>query len=133
LSASDPPKELHHDEFDDEDPNDVSAEDLEDAIAMFDQEAGMRPTQNATIGQHKDPAPSQKQSTIYGSSPEDSQMTPIAKKQDHTDPAALSEDEYGGDLEFEDIVAECEKATQGQPSTSQLCTNVCVRRFGSST
>lgn len=138
LSASDAPKELHRDEFDDEDSNDVSAEDLEDAIAMFDQEAEMRPTQkrptqNATIGRHEDPAPSQKPSTIYGSSPEDPQMTPIAKKQDHTDPTALSEDEYGGDLEFEDIVAECEKATQGQPSSPQLSTNVCIRRFGSST
>lgn len=133
LSASDAPKELHRDEFDDEDTNDVYAEDLEDAIALFDQQAKMRLTLNATIGWHEDPAPSQKQSTIYGSSPEDPQMTPIAKEQDRTDPAALSEDEFGGDLEFEDIVAECEKATQGLPSTSQLCTNVCIRRFGSST
>lgn len=133
LSASDAPKELHRDEFDDEDSNDVSAEDLEDAIALFDQQAEMRLTPNATVGRHEDPAPSQKRSTIYGSSPEDPQMTPIAKEQNRTDLAALSEDEFGGDLEFEDIVAECEKATHGQPSTSQLCTNVCLRRFGSST
>lgn len=133
LSASAPSKELNRDEFDNEDANDVSAEDFEDAIALFDQKAEVQLAQNATTGRHGDPAPSQKRSTIYGSSPEGPQLTSMAKEQDRTDPAALSEDEFGGDLEFEDIVAECEKATQGQPSTSQLCTNVCIRRFGSST
>jgi len=132
MSALATPEELHRDEFDDEDPNDVSAEDLVDAIAMYDQEAELRPTQNVTIGRHEDPAVSQKQSTIYGSSPEVPQTILIANEQDHSDLAALSEDEFGGDLEFEDIVAECEKAAQGQPSTSQLYANVCIRQFGSS-
>ena len=43
---------------------------------------------------------------------------------------ALSEDEFGGDLDFEEIVAECDKATQGDPTDPQLQASVRIRQFG---
>ena len=120
------------DEFD-EDAIDVSVEDLEDAFAMYDQQADLCPEQNATLGRNDAPEASQKQSTVYGSSPEDPQMVSMVKRPDPGNLAALSEDEFGGDLEFEEIVAECDRATQGHPSTSQLHASVCLGHFGSST
>lgn len=123
--------ELHCDEFD-EDTNDFSAEDLEDAVAMYDETADSQPRQSTILGKFPDADASQKQSTVYGSSLEDPQIASINDGPDIGDGAALSEDEFGGDVEFEEIVAECKKATQGHQSTSQLLSSVCIRHFGSS-
>ena len=125
-------KEPRFDEFD-EDANDVSVEDLEDVIAIYDEKIDLHPQARIGSSRPQDVKDSQKQSTAYGSSPEDPQMLSITKGLDTGDLVALSEEEFGGILEFEDIVAECDKATPGHPSTSQLHASVCIRQFGSST
>ena len=125
-------KEPRFDEFD-EDANDVSVEDLEDVIAIYDEKVDLHPQQRVESSRPQDVEASQKQSTAYGSSPEDPQMLSITKGLDTGDLVALSEEEFGGDLEFEDIVAECDKATRGHPPTSPLHASVCIRQFGSST
>ena len=125
-------KEPRFDEFD-EDANDVSVEDLEDVIAIYDEKVDLHPQQRVDSSRPQDMEASQKQSTAYGSGPEDSQTLSITKGLDTGDLVALSEEEFGGDLEFEDIIAECDKATQGHPPTSQFHASVCIRQFGSCT
>ena len=122
----------HKDEFD-EGSIDISADDLEDAIAIYDEKAKPGLQQNVVSNRPQGSDASQKQSTVYGSSPEDPQVVSVVRKSDHSDRAALSEDDFGVDAEFDDFAAECDEATQGHPSASPVLSSVCIRHFGSST
>ena len=113
------------DEFDD-DANDVSAEDLEDAIAMFDSQLDTSSTAqpNARVGHSSIMPPSDTVAL-------DPKFT-VPAKTSKVDAAALlepsSDDEFGGDFDFEQIAAEC-----SEDIIKQRQSTVCIRYFSSST
>ena len=113
----------------DEDTDDISAEDLESAFAIYDEDRD--PRASTGNGQKDHQKPSQQQSTVYGSTPE--QLENVVDVHGHQAGdaiAALSDDEFGDDLGFEQIVAECEKATQSNLADPQLGASVRIRQFG---
>lgn len=115
----------------DEDTNGIFTEDLESAFAIYDEDPEPRAgTENRQKVHQK---LSQQQSTVYGSSPEQLEnMADVHGPEAGDAVVALSEDEFGGDLDFEQIVAECERATQGDPTDPQLQASVRIRQFGAS-
>ena len=118
------------DEFED-DANDVSVEDLEDACALYDTSTKKAEKMNALTTHGDDRKSSQQQSTLYGSSPEYPQIMSDARTVPLNDGVdGLSEDEFGGDIEFEHMVAACEKAAQSDSSNMKLPSSVCIRQFG---
>lgn len=121
---------LSANEFD-EDANDTSIKDLGGAFATHDKIPDHDPQARTAIGRKVDEKPSQQQSTEYGSSPDNIQdIVDIQAATPGDAVGALSEDEFGDDLDFEQIVAECDKATQGDPTDPQLQASVRIREFG---
>lgn len=119
------------DEFDVDD-DEFSTEDLEDVVAIYEQATNLHVEQHGPPSGPADGPASQKPSTVYGSSPQDLQLGLVAEEPDPEDPTALSEDEFGGESDLDEMVAECDKATQGHAPASQLPTTVCIRSFDSS-
>ncbi|KAL8827592.1 MAG: hypothetical protein Q9191_003091 [Dirinaria sp. TL-2023a] len=106
----------------DEDTNGISTEDLESAFAIYEDPEPRASTGN---GQEVHQKLSQQQSTVYGSSAEQLEnMIDVHGPEAGDAVVSLSEDEFGGDLDFEQIVAECEKATQGDPIDPQFQASV---------
>ena len=118
------------DEFDDDD-NDISAADLEDAVAMYDLQPQTHTVQRAQ-SRFKDKAPSKPTGTSAGAIFCDtaSESYPGNGVVDVVD--LSSDDEFGGALDFEQIIAECAEATQLPQVASQAQPSVCIRHFGQS-
>ena len=120
----------NYDEFDEE-TNDVSAADLEDAVAMYD----LQP-QAHTLERYqpslRDELPSKPTGigtttnscyTATGNYPGNGKFGVVDLS---------SDDEFGGALDFEQIIAECSEATQVPQIASQFQSSVCIKRFGQS-
>lgn len=120
----------NYDEFD-EDTNDISAADLEDAVAMYD----LQP-QTHTL-ERCQPSPRDELPTkLTGiGTTTDSCRTTTESYPGNGEFGVVdlsSDDEFGGALDFEQIIAECSEATQVAQIASQSQSSVCIRRFGQS-
>lgn len=124
------------DEFDEFD--EAYAADLEDVAAMYDlqpQDKENQDFQKAAKLFHgtKSPYRSQMRSSV-----EDSGVRGGPSVRNNEDEAvyeAISDDdgdEFGGGLEFEHILVECERASQQEKAGSQPQSSVCTKRFGPS-
>lgn len=120
--------ESDDDEFD-EDNNGVSAADLEDVVALYDAKPfqhlhqASQPSVNAQNQYEPGDRFSEKSIILpYGQSAQD--------LPDTVEREAVSEDEFGGDLDFDDIVAECEEASQKPLLASQPLSSVRTMVFG---
>lgn len=120
-----------YDEFD-EDDNDVSAADFEDAVALYDLEPQAHTVERCRSGS-KDQIPRKPNgicaagdtcSTTSRNIPGDGEFEVVDLS---------SDDEFGGALDFEDIIAECAEATRVPQITSQPQSSVCIKYFGQST
>ena len=120
--------ESRDDEFDDDD-NDVSAADLEDAVARYDLEP------QAHIVQRFQP------SLREGTPSKPLGISAVTTTRDiateshpgdgETDIVDLSsDDEFGGALDFDQVIAECAEVTQAPPVASQPQSSVCIKHFG---
>ena len=116
------------DEFDD-DGNDVSAADLEDAVAMYDLQPQahklerVQPNVRDEITSNTTCATPTTGDTAAESSSGDGGVGVVDLS---------SDEEFGGALDFEQIIAECAEATQGAQVASQPQSAVCTRDFGQS-
>ncbi|KAL8776489.1 MAG: hypothetical protein Q9194_003114 [Teloschistes cf. exilis] len=106
---------LPSDDFDDDDDNDMTAADLEDLVALYDQQS------NKQIGEAQNPSVRQKsprKPLMNTSAP----RTPLAKGDSNANGALAividvsSDEEFGEGIDFEDIVAECTAPSSHVPS-----------------
>lgn len=125
------------DEFDEFD--EAYTADLEDVAAMYDLQPQDQEHQDLhqkaakLVHDTKSPCRSQMRSSL-----EDSGIRRGPSVRNNGDEAvygAISDDdgdEFGGGLEFEHILAECERASQQDKAGSQSQSSVCTKRFGPS-
>lgn len=118
-------EEDQDDEFGD-DANDVSAEDLEDVIAMFDSQLDTSST--AQPGAHARHSSTMPRANIVPLGSKCTVPTKSSKVHATVPLEPSSDDEFGGDLDFEQITAECSEDIMEQRQST-----VCIRYFGSST
>ena len=119
-----------YDEFD-EDDNDVSAAELEDAVAMYDLQPqtitleGYQPSLSDGLpnGHNRVSAAANIGSGAYEFVPGDVEAAVIDLS---------SDDEFGGALDFEQIIAECTEVKQLPQVASQPHSSVCIKYFGQS-
>lgn len=122
--------ESNWDEFDefDEVDNDTFAADLEDAAAMYDIKPPNHVEQAINLGRHSEcPRNSQSREKPFSSVTEEEKVVQGAAQVE-----VLSDDEFGGDVDFEEIVAKCEEASQKPPLASQFQSSVRSALFGPS-
>lgn len=125
LSDSNARKTLPSDDFDDDDDNDMTAADLEDLVALYDQQSNKqtREAHNPSVRQKSPRKP-----LMNTSAP----RTPLAKGETNANraPATVidvsSDEEFGEGIDFEDIVAECTAPSFHVPSVrpapvSEVC------------
>lgn len=110
------------DEFDD-DANDVSAEDLEDAIAMFDSQTKGGRSLNPIL--HRDqsmkaPLAVNVLCETKVEKPSKPSNIRVVSRSDSS-----SDDEFGGGIQFDEVVAECNEALSTQPIIRQSQSIVC--------
>ena len=105
------------DEFDDDDANDVSAEDLENAIALFNSQGnvGFKFKPSTLEGQAANVPPVI--GIARGTQVEESDEALV--KEVVVPSATSSDDEFGGDVEFEEIIVESHEAQPRLPFISQ--------------
>ena len=111
----------NQDEFcDDDDDNDMFAADLEDVCAKYDSQAQPDKTQDQTL--HT----SAKSNHMRSENP--------AMPQQLANPALIEvlsdDDDFGDDLDFEQVAAECAEVTQRE-EVAQPQSSVCLENFGS--
>ncbi len=117
------------DEFDDE--NDVSATDFEDAVAMYDlqpQAHTIERCPSSLRGQ----LPSNTKSICAAETARPIKSSSFSGNDKDEVVDLSSDDEFGGALDFEQIIAECAEATQVPQIASQPQTSVCIRHLGQS-
>jgi hypothetical protein len=120
-----------YDEFD-EDDNDVSAADFENAVALYDLQPQAHTVERCQSGS-KDPIP-RKPSGICAAGDACSTTSRSFPGNGEFEVVDLSsDDEFGGALDFEDIIAECAEATRVPQIASQPQSSVCIRYYGQST
>lgn len=120
-----------YDEFD-EDGNDVSAADFENAVALYDLQPHDHTVERCRSGS-KDPIP-RKPSGICAAGDTSSATSRSFPGNGESEVVDLSsDDEFGGALDFEDIIAECAEATRAPQVASQPQSSVCIRYYGQST
>ena len=114
------------DEFDD-DVNDVSAEDLEDAIAMFESQTNGGRSLNPIL--HSDQAIKAPLAVnvLCETKVEESSRPSNIRVVGRSD--GSSDDEFGGDIQFDEVVAECNEALSTQLVTRQSQSIVCHETF----
>ena len=122
-------KEESDDEFDDG-ANDVSTEDFENAVAMFASQLDASSNIQPNFQKKQSPVMSHGEKAAYES------KTIVPTKASNKDSPELvessSDDEFGGDLDFEEIVAECTEVMTDQATMDQRQRTVCIRYFDSS-
>lgn len=113
------------DEFDEVD-NDTFAADLEDVAAMYDIKPQNHVERAINPDRHLENARnSQSRETLISSAAEEAKVVRGA-----TEDQVQSDDEFGGDDDFEEIVAECEEASQQPRLASQVQSSVRSTLFG---
>ena len=123
------PKEESDDEFDDG-ANDVSTEEFENAVALFASQL------DASI--NVQPNFQKKHGSVISlprKVAHDSKTIVPTKASNKDSPEMVessSDDEFGGDLDFEQIAAECTEVMIDQATADQRQSNVCIKYFGSS-
>lgn len=113
----------NRDEFDefDEAENDIFVADLEDVAAMYDIKPENHAEQTTNLARHSEsPRNSQAKGGIF----------PTTADSGAADDEVPSDDEFGGDVDFEEIVAECEEASQKPQPASQFQSSVRSTLFG---
>lgn len=118
------------DEFDDDD-SAAFAADLEDIIAKYDTktEPYVQPPANripSNAGLSTKP-----ESTTFGTN-FSSKVRKAPRVETGIKSGAVSEEEFDGDYDFENIIAQCEEASQEPHSASRTQSSVCIRTFGPS-
>lgn len=121
-------KEESDDEFDDG-ANDVSTEDFENAVALF--------ASQLDASNNVQPKSQKKHSSVMSLTEKvayDSKIVPTkASNKDNPELVeSSSDDEFGGDLDFEQIAAECTEGMTDQATVDQRQRTVCIRYFGPS-
>ena len=118
------------DEFDDEDDSETFAADLEDIVAKYDatpqpqvQQLTNRISSNARIS-------NKPRSATFGTNVSSNVQRPLVESGIKS--GAISDEEFGEDFDFENIIAQCEEASQKTHSASQVQSSVCTRTFGPS-
>lgn len=109
-------------EFDD-DANDVSAEDLEDAIALFDSQQNGRHKVKPILQNKQAVRAPCSENVAYVSKFEESDRSLDTNLENLVENP--SDDEFGGDVEFEEVIAECDGAMSRQPIIDQGQSTVC--------
>lgn len=112
------------DEFDEVD-NDMFEADLEDVAAMYDLEPHNHVEQAINLARHPEsPHNSQSGEKAF------SLAGKVNSVRGADEDEVLSDDEFGGDVDFEEIVAECEEASQRPQLASQFQSSVRSKLFG---
>lgn len=113
------------DEFDEVD-NDLFVADLEDVAARYDIKPHNHVEQAINLDRHlKSPCSSQLSETKFSSAiAEVDYVKGVARVE------VPSDDEFGGGFDFEEVVAECEEASQKPQLASQLQSSVRSKLFG---
>lgn len=113
------------DEFDEVD-NDTFAADLEDVVAMYDIKPQNHVEQAINPDRHFESARnSQSTKNLISSAAEEAKLVRGA-----TEDQVQSDDEFGGDVDFEEIVAGCEDASQKPQLALQVQSSVRSTLFG---
>jgi hypothetical protein len=119
---------LDSDEFDDDD-SDVFAADLEDVVAKYDTEPQSHTQKLANKIPASAPISIKSElktfGTDVGSNVQIAQRIGTGIKS-----GAISDDEFGGDVDFENVMVECEEASQKPHLASQSQSSVCTKTFG---
>lgn len=118
------------DEFD-EDDSEAFAADLEDIVAKYDtklepyvQPPAHRIPSNARIS-------TKAESMTFGTNVSFN-VRKAPQVETEIKSGAVSDEEFGGDYDIENIIAQCEEASQEPLSASQAQSSVCIRTFGPS-
>ena len=119
-----------YDEFD-EDDNDISAADLEDAVAMYDLQPEAH-TVNRIRPSLRDGIPGKPRAICAIHNTGSSAARSYSGNGEAEVVDLSSDDEFGGALDFDQIIAECAEATQLPQVASQPQSSVCIRHFGQS-
>lgn len=117
------------DEFDDDD-SETFAADLENILAKYDAQPQPHVQQLIKIvPSNTRTANNQKFTTFDTIVSSNMRQTPVEVG---VKSGAVSDDEFGEDFDIENIIAQCEEASQRPRSTSQAQSSVCTRIFGPS-
>ncbi|KAL8946118.1 MAG: hypothetical protein Q9222_007441 [Ikaeria aurantiellina] len=111
-----------NEDFDDED-NDMSAAEMEDLVAVYDQQPQ---SAHGLVQQNSTPQIKRQKPTTKskGFSPSKAKVESCGMPDDNTAIYVSSDDEFGGALDFEDIVTDCQEGTG--LSTQELLSGQCV-------
>ena len=122
-------KEEWDDEFDDG-ANDVSTEDFENAVALFASQLDTSSNVQSNLQKKHSSVISLAEKVAHGS--KTIAPTKASIKDNPELIESSSDDEFGGDLDFEQIAAECTEIMTTQATMDQRQSTVCIRYFGSS-
>ena len=123
------PKEESDDEFDDG-ANDVSTEEFENAVALFASQLDASSNVQPNLQKKHGSIMSLAQKVVH-----DSKAIVPTKDSNKENPEVVessSDDEFGGDPDFEQIAAECTEVLTDQATADQRQRTVCIKYFGSS-
>lgn len=128
CSPKDSPPGL--DDFDDDD-SETFAADLEDIVAKYDTKPHSQVEELAARTPNNTEMLTRPESTTFGT---DVSYNVRKRPQVETDvkSGASSDEEFGGDFDFENIIAQCEEASQKPHSASGVHSSVRTRTFGPS-
>lgn len=128
CSPKDSPPGL--DEFDDDD-SETFAADLEDIVAKYDAEPSPQVQKLAARTLNNTEMLTRPESTTFGTNVSYN-VRKRPRVETEVTSGASSDEEFGGDFDFENIIAQCEEASQKPHSASGVQSSVRTRTFGPS-
>ena len=128
CSPKDSPPGL--DDFDDDD-SETFAADLEDIVAKYDAKPSPRVQKAAAQTLNNTEMLTRPETTTFGTDVSYN-VRKRPRVETEVKSGASSDDEFGGDFDFENIVAQCEEASQKPHSASGAQSSVRTRTFGPS-
>lgn len=118
------------DEFDDDD-SETFAADLEDIVAKYDTRPQPQVQKLATRTPNNAGKSTKTEPTTFGTNVS-SNVQKAPRVETGIKSGDISDEEFGGDFDFENIIAQCEEASQKPHSASRVQSSVCTRTFGPS-
>lgn len=128
CSPKDSPPGL--DDFDDDD-SETFAADLEDIVAKYDAQPSPQVQKLAARIPKNTAMSTRPESTTFGTDVSHN-VRKRSRVESKIESGASSDDEFGGDFDFENIIAQCEEASQKPHSASGAQSSVRTRTFGPS-
>ncbi|KAI4251622.1 MAG: hypothetical protein LQ352_004743 [Teloschistes flavicans] len=121
LSAPNARPSIPSDEFDDDDDNDMTAADLEDLVALYDQQSNKQ-TREVYKPSARQKSPRKPSTSTNAPRQPLAQGKSIANRAPATVIDVSSDEEFGEGIDFEDVVAECTAPSSNVPSVRSIRT-----------